>query len=96
MIDKNEVEKLAKLSRITLTEEEIESLSKEFSQIVDYVSLLQSVDVKEEDELDSHRNIMREDVQPHESGKYTKDLIKEAPETEKNYIKVNKVLSTDK
>ena len=95
MIDKDEVEKLAKLSRITLTEEEIESLSKEFSQIVDYVSLLQSVDVKEEGELDSHRNIMREDGESHESGKYTKDLIKEAPETEKNYIKVNKVLSTD-
>lgn len=95
MFNKEEVEKLAKLSRITLTEKEAQSLSKEFSQIVDYVSILQKIDVSTDEELDSHRNIMREDKSPHKKEEYTKKLLEEAPEKEKGYVKVSKVLKTE-
>ena len=93
MFNKDEIKKLAKLSRITLTDEEEESLSKEFSQIVDYVSELKKVEVGVASDTDTHKNIMREDSIPHEKRIYTKKLLYSAPSTEKGYIKVNKVLS---
>jgi len=96
MFNKKEIEKLAKLSRITLSGEEAESLSKEFSKIVDYVSILQRIEVEENDNLGIHINIMREDGEPHKKGEHTENILKEAPETQNSYIKVNKVLNTEK
>ncbi len=37
-------------------------------------------------------NVMREDSNPHESGKYTETLLKAAPQREGQYVKVKKIL----
>lgn len=39
------------------------------------------------------KNVMREDGEPHESGKFTDILLKAAPKTENGYIKVKKILA---
>jgi aspartyl-tRNA(Asn)/glutamyl-tRNA(Gln) amidotransferase subunit C len=93
MIDKKYVEKLANLSRIEISEEEKGIFIKDLDAILGYVSEVQKViadDIKPE--VGRLRNVMREDGNPHESCKFTKDILKEAPNTKDGYIKVKKIL----
>jgi aspartyl-tRNA(Asn)/glutamyl-tRNA(Gln) amidotransferase subunit C len=94
-MQKEDIKKLAELSRIELTEEEVEEYTEEFSDILEYVDSLKEV-VGESDDLvlesSSNRNVLREDEIPHESGINTDKLIKESPDSKDNYIKVKKVL----
>lgn len=96
MISKEEIEKLAELSRIDITEEENKQLVKDIESILGYVSDIQEVASKETvSEAGDLRNVMRIDGEPHESGKYTKDIVEEMPKSEKGYLKVKKILSQD-
>ena len=64
MIDKKTVEHVAKLSRINLTEEEIEKFAKDFKDILDTFSSLNEVDtesVKPSFHPIEIKNVMRED-----------------------------------
>ncbi len=88
-----EIENLAKLCRIELTNDEKKELSGEMDSILDFVNQIQTVNVGDKKEsIGQLRNIMREDKNPHESGLYTKDILEEAPKTESGYIKVKKIL----
>jgi aspartyl-tRNA(Asn)/glutamyl-tRNA(Gln) amidotransferase subunit C len=74
MISKEEVEHIAKLARLGLTEKEIGKFQKELSLILDYVEKLKEVDVSKV-EPTSHllrvENVMRKD----EVSKFNKKLI---------------------
>lgn len=96
MIKKEEIEKLAELGRIEVTEDEKEKLMEDIESILGYVSEIQEVvlDIPKS-EAGSLRNVMRDDGYPHESGKYTDRILKEAPKTEDNYLKVKKILNQD-
>ena len=63
-IKKEEVQHIAKLARLGLTEKEIEKHQKEFSKILDYIEKLKEVDVSKV-EPTSHtsrkENVMRKD-----------------------------------
>lgn len=63
-IKKEEVQHIAKLARLGLTEKELEKHQKEFSKILDYVEKLKEVDVSRV-EPTSHpfrkENVMRKD-----------------------------------
>ena len=93
MIEIGDIEKLAKLSRIKLSEAEKESLRKEMDSILGYVAEIQSVSIKALDfEKPDHRNVFRNDSEPHESGVYTEKLLGEAPRRDRKYLKVKKIL----
>lgn len=102
-----EIEKLAALARIELSNAEKEKLREDVSAILEYVSQIQSVppqparpQTNEErtrtgaDGIDTGGmyNVMREDAIPHESGIYTDALLAAAPERDEEYIKVKKIL----
>ncbi|MHB0977863.1 MAG: Asp-tRNA(Asn)/Glu-tRNA(Gln) amidotransferase subunit GatC [Minisyncoccota bacterium] len=96
-----EVLKLAKLARIEVSAEEAESLSHEFEAILGYVGQVKKIadhQIPKESPLgpdpkgNSLRNVMREDANPHESGKFSEAVLKNAPDREENYIKVKKIL----
>jgi aspartyl-tRNA(Asn)/glutamyl-tRNA(Gln) amidotransferase subunit C len=95
-MDKEGVKKLAELSRLELTEAEIEEYAGEFSDILSYVDSLKGAvsDTDENQILESsaNRNIIREDENPHESGIHTDTVVESAPDSQDNYIKVKKVL----
>lgn len=96
MISKEEIEKLAELSRIEVTEDEKKKLINDIESILGYVSEIQEVATTEPvSEVGDLRNVMREDGEPHESGLYTKDIMKEVPKKEKGYLKVKKILTQD-
>jgi aspartyl-tRNA(Asn)/glutamyl-tRNA(Gln) amidotransferase subunit C len=65
MIDRKTVKHVADLSRLTLTEEEIDKLSKELSDILDAFSLLKEVDtngVEPSFQPIEIKNVLREDL----------------------------------
>ena len=94
MIRIEDVEKLARLSRIALTADEKESLRKDMDSILDYVAQVQTVSAELvlEKKAGMLRNGMREDANPHESGIFTEALLRAAPQREGNYIRVKKIL----
>lgn len=93
MIKKGDVEKLAKLSRIKLTDTEVEKFESEFQSILSYVDQIKEIaGDKEEKQVGDTRNVFREDENPHESGEYSKDLINEFPESEDGFLKVKNIL----
>lgn len=86
--------KLAKLARLDLSKAEIEQFQTEISEILGYVELLQSVDIGKLEptyQVTGLKNITRPD-KPIKYGASQKDLLKNVPSVEDNYIKVKRVL----
>lgn len=93
MISKDDLKKLAQLSRLRLDATEEDALIRDFESILGYMSLIQEV-VADEPAPSAGilRNVMREDGEPHKKGAYTKDIMSCAPKTEKGYLKVKRIL----
>jgi aspartyl-tRNA(Asn)/glutamyl-tRNA(Gln) amidotransferase subunit C len=94
MLEIKDIEKLAKLARIELTHEEKEKLLKEVDPILNYVAQLKEVSSKIENtpRISDHKNIMRGDDVWSEGGINTEAIIKNMPESQRNYLKVKKIL----
>jgi aspartyl-tRNA(Asn)/glutamyl-tRNA(Gln) amidotransferase subunit C len=95
MINKDDIEHLAKLSRIELTSSDMEGLTKDIEAILGYVDQLKEVDVDLDVQRlsgDENRNVLREDGDPHESGIYTDEILREAPSVEEGFVKVKNIL----
>lgn len=92
-MDRDEVMRLANLARIHLEKNEAERLSKEFENVLSYLA-----EIKEAKPTTAaapnllNKNQMREDTNPHEGGKYSEALLREAPKKQRDYIKVKKIL----
>ncbi|MDE1965970.1 MAG: Asp-tRNA(Asn)/Glu-tRNA(Gln) amidotransferase subunit GatC [Patescibacteria group bacterium] len=96
MATTEEVKKLAALARISISEGELENFTKEFDSILAYVGQLEKLELPETGEqLPPLRNVMREDGEPHESGKFTEKLVEQFPEKEGAYLKVKQIISND-
>ena len=96
MVKKEEIEKLAELSRIDVSEEETKELASEIEEILNYVSEIQDVSSDEpKKKAGQLRNVFREDGVPHESGIYTKEILEEAQRKKDGYIQVKTILSQD-
>ena len=91
-----DVRALAKLARLEVSDEEVAKLEKEIPAILAFVEQIQKVSTDMAPESPTHRNIMRDDTNPHESGLYTDDLLKAAPVVRDNQIVVKQVLSKKK
>jgi len=92
-----DIEKLALLARIKLTLTEKEKIQKEFKKILDYFSKLKKADVrgmtdKEAGKTVDLKNVVREDSDGYEAGKFSEQLLKEVPSVEKGYVKVKHIL----
>lgn len=87
-----EVEHIAKLARLRLTEAEKEKYAGQLSGILEYVEKLSAVDtakVEPTSQVTGLTNIMRED-EIIESG-IAADLVASAPESSDGYIKIPKI-----
>ncbi len=93
MISKEDIEKLAKLGRIELKDDEKETLAKEIGGILSYIDQITKTAGKESvREKESVRNVMRADNNPEESGIHTDVLVAEFPKKDGKSLKVKKIL----
>ncbi len=89
-----DIEKLAALSRLALPKEDNTALLRDIVAILSYVSeILKASAGKEKNEKPLHRNVLREESDPHPSGMYTKRLLAAAPASEGGFVKVKKILA---
>ena len=93
-ISKEEIAKVASLSRVEMKQAEIESMQNDLANILDFVSTLDSIDTKEvrpTAQVTGLTDVWREDkVVKSEIDRDT--LLSNAPEVLDGQIKVNKVL----
>ena len=95
MVTADDVKKLAALSRLALTEEEVAKLQGEIASILAYIDTIQKVElpkVPQGSVYFSEENVMREDGEPHETGAHTEELLAQAPMRDGQYLKVKKIL----
>lgn len=95
MISKEEVEKIAKLARLGLKDEEIQKIQKDLSSILDYFEKLKKVDTSKIQPTTQSilmENVERKDAVENQTEETKKNLIESTPEKEKNYIKVKSIL----
>lgn len=91
MISLKEVRHIAALARLSITKKEEEKFQKDLSAILDYIEKLKKVDIEATKETShplSVKNVFRKDI----AEKKTQNLMKLAPETKDNYIKVKSIL----
>ncbi len=92
MITKEEIQQIAELARIRLSEEEVEQYEKEFETILAYVCLVQEAPLPELKNEYVLTNRLRDDEEVYEAGSFTEELLREVPHREGDYVKVKKVL----
>lgn len=93
-ITQSDVLKLARLSKLKLKDAQIEQFTDELNAIVKYVEQIDSTDtsgLEPTDQVTGLKNVMRPD-KIFDYSETTEGLLKNAPSTEKNYIKVKRVL----
>ena len=92
-IDKNQVKKVAKLSRISLDEGKLDSLSKDLVSILKFVEQLNKLDTKKTDPLTS---IVDKTLVPRNDkindGKIKDEILKNSPDKNEEFFIVPKVV----
>jgi aspartyl-tRNA(Asn)/glutamyl-tRNA(Gln) amidotransferase subunit C len=93
-LTRDDISKLARLSRLKLTDAETEQFTKEIGAILKYVEQLQSVDLDDVEptyQVTGLKDVTRPDV-VREYGPVQADLLKNAPATEDGHFKVKRMV----
>lgn len=93
-LSRDDVLKLARLARISLSNAEIDEYSKELSAILQYVEQLSKVDVSglaPTNQVTGLTNVMRVD-EVKDYGYDPLDLLKNVPKTQDNQLKVKRMI----
>ena len=92
-IEKNQVKKVAKLSRISLDESKVESLSKDLNSIINFVEQLNKLDTKDTKPLSS---VIDKTLEPRNDkvndGKIKEEILKNSPDKNEDFFIVPKVV----
>lgn len=99
MINKQDVQHIAKLARLGLTEDEIKKFQKDLSSVLDYFKSLKEIDVSKieptfhpaEHFFERKLEIMRQDRAESQPIKVVNKLVEAAPEKRKRHIKVKAI-----
>ena len=92
-IDKNQVKKVAKLSRVSLDDSKVESLSKDLALILNFVEQLNKLDTEQTEPLTS---IVDKKLEPRNDkindGKIKDEILKNSPNKDNDFFIVPKVV----
>ena len=94
MLQKEDIEHLGILARITVSPDEQEGLAKDLDSVLAYVSEVSRVTTEEDTipRVGEIKNIMREDANVYPGGGFTDMILANAPDTEDGYVKVKQIL----
>jgi len=93
-LTKEQVYALARLARLSLTEEEIETYRKDLSSILDYFETLNTANtdgVEPTSQITGLENVTRED-RVKKQPTTPEELLKSAPASQSGYIKVRRMI----
>ncbi len=96
MIGNEDVQKLADLARISLSEKEAESLKIDITGVLKYIDQIKKAPTKDRKKATSGFgliNVFREDEVVNKGGEYSEVLLKSAPKSADSRIKVKKIIS---
>ncbi len=94
---KADIRALAQLARVDLTDAEVAKLEGEIPGILAFVDQIREVAAElPKAASPAHRNVMRADENPRESGTYTEVLLAAAPARAGNQVVVKQVVSRKK
>jgi len=94
-LTKEQILKLARLSRLSLSDDEILKYQKELGDILEYVKKLENVDVSGLEptyQVTGLQNVMREDSVSEAQQASPEDLMSIVPKTQDGYIKVCRMI----
>ena len=94
MIEKKEVLKISKLSRLSIEENKIDSFLKNFSDILEYIDLLDQADTTE---ISKDEKIVEYSVRDDSVIEKLKveDVVKNSAKVENNFFAVTKVIDEE-
>ena len=94
MLSIEELRNLASLARIAMPDNELEELRSQLDEIIGFVGEVQKADTSSVGEvaLPELRNVFRDDGVPHETGKFTRDIVANFPDSKDGYLRVKKIL----
>lgn len=88
-----DVQHLATLARLDIPADEQEALLHDLEAMIAYVDQVSQVSIEGRDQtLGGVRNVMRDDVVTNTPGANTDVILKEVPEVEGGFVKVQKIL----
>ena len=93
MISKEDIQHMADLGKIRLSDEELDDYTKKISQVVDYIERLKRVDVENVQathEVNEHIQRLREDVP--EEGLTREEVLKNSIEDQYGYFKILRIV----
>ena len=91
--DKNSTLKLAKLARLSLNDEQLDSLEKDLTSIVSFIDQLKEINTDKIDPTSNSLNkdlILRDDIA--ENKLSNEDLLRNVPDSELGFFVVPKVI----
>ena len=91
--DKNSTLKLAKLARLSLNDEQLDSLEKDLTSIVSFIDQLKEINTEKIDPTSNSLNqdlILRDDIP--ENKLSNEDLLRNVPDSELGFFVVPKVI----
>ncbi len=95
MLTRDEVQHIAKLARLGLSDVEIEKFQKDLSSILNYVEKLKEVDISgvaPTSHSQKIENIMRKDKENQKPEISNQKLLELAPETKDGFLKVKSII----
>ena len=93
MLTREEVQHIAKLARLELTEEEVEKMQKDLSAILDYFNLLEKAPPLHKSFAgQALNNVLRKDEALTKDVSIAEKIIAAAPDKKDGYIKVKTIL----
>ena len=96
MISRDEIDNLASLARLSLTESEKAGLQTDMESILAYVGQLTEVTVTTPaNEKQLVRNVIRSDSDPYPGGTYSEAIAEQFPGRQGDYLKVKPILGDD-
>lgn len=92
MMKREDVQQLAELARLSLTDEQCDGYLKDFQSIFSYIDAINTVQPENAEQAQVLTNIVREDEEPYEAGTFTQAILNNAPHQENGYVKVDKIM----
>lgn len=95
---KADIEHLASLARLRLSEDELNNFENELSSILDYVGQVSQMVADQTDsepQVGARYNVFRADEVTNQPNEYTEAILDEMPNTADRFMSVKKILQLD-